>query len=42
MNWLVVGWTLVRNYNAWDNMWTDVGKRVSWETLGNKGRYPEL
>ena len=34
MNWLV-GWTLVWDYNAWDSMWNDVGKRVSWETLGD-------
>ena len=31
----LVGWTLAIDYNAWDGMWNVVGKRVSWETLGD-------
>ena len=34
MGWLVGG-ALAWDYDAWDNMWNVVGKRVSWETLGD-------
>jgi len=32
--WLVGG-ALAWDYDAWDSMWNVVGKRVSWETLGD-------
>jgi len=32
---LLVGCSLASNYNAWDDMWNVVGKRVSRETLGD-------
>jgi len=31
----LVGWTLTCDFNAWDGMRNVVGKRVSWETLGD-------
>ena len=34
MNLLVSG-ALAWEYNAWDDMWNVVGKRVSWESLGD-------
>jgi len=31
----LVGGALAWDYDAWDNMWNVIAKRVSWETLGD-------